>query len=253
MMTAHTLEDLAVALPGAVERGELVAYFQPQIDLETSRVVAAEALARWNHPEFGLIGPAEFIPLAEGSGLVAGIGTFMLQQACRQVAAWHAAGFDVEVAVNVSILELGVDYSDELLAVLSECGTDPSWITLEITETRAIDDLDGMTASLSKAKESGVAVSIDDFGIGHSTIDRARRLEADELKIDRSYIQGDDELLNEVRDVLEEAHAAGVRLVAEGIETEEHLRRAKELGCERGQGFLLGPPVSAEELLELLA
>ncbi len=237
-------------LRGAAERGELVAHYQPQVDLPGRRVVAVEALARWNHPEYGLIWPTDFIPAAEASGLIHSVGHHMLQIAADQLGAWRSAGLHLDLAVNVSptqLVESG--YCDDVADIVERSGIEPATLTLEITESVPITDLQGVVECLEHIRHLGVGVSIDDFGAGHTSLEQFRILPATELKLDQSIIRGDpDEAFVILEDVLAEARDRGLRVVAEGIETEEQFDLAVRLRSDRGQGYLLARPMDADAL-----
>jgi EAL domain-containing protein (putative c-di-GMP-specific phosphodiesterase class I) len=237
----------AASLTGAVARGEFAAHYQPQFDLRTGRIVAVEALARWTHPEFGSIPPDEFIAVAEQTGYVREIGRFMLHTSCRQLATWRAEGIHLEVSVNVSPVELiHPTFARDVLAILEECGTSPEEVTLEVTETLPIEDGPHLLDGLDEVRSAGLSISIDDFGVGYASVERVRDLHATELKIDKSLIR--EPAAIELEAAIAQAKARGLRIVAEGVETEAHLARARELHSDRAQGYLLGRPVPADEL-----
>lgn len=241
-------------LQGAGHRGELVAYFQPQIALPDRMVVGVEALARWNHPEFGLIAPTDFIPAAESTGLIGELGHHMLELAVQQVAAWRTTGLPLDLAVNVSPNQLSDDYCDDVSTVLDRSGLPAANLTLEITETQPIADLAGVIECLQHVRDLGVGVSIDDFGVGHASLEHFRSLPASELKLDQSIIQGSvDDATARLADVLVEARDRGLRIVAEGVETPEQLALAERLGCDRAQGFLIGAPLDADAFVRSLS
>lgn len=236
-------------LIGAVDRHEILAYYQPQIDLSTGAIVAVEALSRWQHPSRGLLQPSLFIGLAEQSDLIFEIGDEMIDNGCRCSRLWG-----VEVAVNVSAAQLAtVEFFDHLMSRLAEEALGEHSITVEITESRAIVDPEDAVRRLLQLRTRGVDVSIDDFGSGFSSLDQVLRLPVTEVKLDRSLIQGhlgDSEHV--MASVIEIAHGRGIRVVAEGIETSAHLDLARRLGCDRAQGYLLGMPTPEDEVGELL-
>lgn len=241
---ASTLAD---DLLGAAERGEIVARYQPQIDLESRQVCSVEALARWQHPERGMIPPIQFIPLAEDTGVIHDIGRMMLATACRQAALWKAQGMDLGVAVNFSATELSNDeFCTDVLDTLAHEGADPRQVTLEVTETRPVTDPAQLVDCLQGARDAGLRLAIDDFGSGYSSLHRMYRLHATELKLDGYLIRRG--VTDEVRDVVDAAHHEGARVVAEGVETLEHLQTAIDLGCDRAQGFLIAGPVPAAHI-----
>jgi len=242
-------------LHGAVERGEIVPFFQPQIDLETRKTVAVEVLCRWFHPEHGLVPPAEFIPVAEANGAILEIGKFMLDEACRAAAEWHRDGMPLEVSVNVSPIQLAApEFFDVLLDNLEQLGLPPQTLTIEITESLPISDLPIVVDRLASLRDMGLGVSIDDFGTGYSSIAQLQSLPATELKIDRSLVQDESDATQELMTaVVGVVRGRGIRIVAEGVETEAQLERVKQLGCHRAQGFLFSKPIAHDELQPLLA
>jgi EAL domain-containing protein (putative c-di-GMP-specific phosphodiesterase class I) len=255
--TAWTAVDdtnLASDLTGAAQRGEIVAYYQPQIALATGRIVAIEALSRWRHPSLGELSPDAFIPLAEETGLIHEIGRFMVEEGCRRTAAWNAGGAAIEIAINVSASQLATsDFFDHIADCVAGTSLDPRKLTLEITESQVIGDVDAAAARLSELRALGVGVSIDDFGTGYSSLEQLRNLPATELKIDRTLVQDESAttvaLMTAIVGLFKER---GLRVVAEGVETPEHLERVRELGCDRAQGFLIGQPMPSADIEELL-
>jgi EAL domain-containing protein (putative c-di-GMP-specific phosphodiesterase class I) len=245
--------DLQAELIGAVDRSEIAVFYQPQIDMVTEDIVAAEALSRWIHPTHGVLPPKAFIAEAERSELIHEIGAFMLDSGCRDVADWHEKGYGIEVAVNVSALQLGtVSFFEHLIHNLAELKLVRHSITVEITESRAITNLADAAARLMDMRDLGVDISIDDFGTGFSSVAQVLSLPATELKIDRSLVQGDPALTRQtLTTVIELAHDRGLRVVAEGVETTEQFERVRELGCDRCQGYLIGRPTSHDEIDEL--
>jgi EAL domain-containing protein (putative c-di-GMP-specific phosphodiesterase class I) len=232
-------------LQGAVARGELTAYYQPQIDLGTDRIVAVEALARWEHPTKGLLPPRDFIPRAEQSGLIHEIGGFMMETGCESGAEWHDNGLDLEVAVNVSAVQLADPaFLGGLSDLLVTHAMPPHLLTIEITESQLIRDVPSVATRLGEVADLGVGISIDDFGTGHSSLSRLRELPFSELKVDQSLIRdGDEARLSLVAIMIGLIRDRGVRVVAEGVETLEQLHRVRDFGCERAQGFFVSRPV----------
>jgi EAL domain-containing protein (putative c-di-GMP-specific phosphodiesterase class I) len=246
--------NLVSDLAGAVDRGEILAYFQPQIDVASGDVVAVEALSRWTHSEYGLIAPSVFIPLAEAHDLISEIGDFMLDEACRCAHDWCERGMDLEVAVNVSAAQLTTPaFLDRVHSNLSQRGLEPDRLTIEITESLPLMDVPEVTARLTELRDLGLGVSLDDFGTGFSTVGQLMNLPATELKIDQSLIQDAQSSGRLMLAVVEMAHDQGLRVVAEGVETEEHLAAVRELDCDRAQGYLFGRPVPLDEIESLLA
>jgi EAL domain-containing protein (putative c-di-GMP-specific phosphodiesterase class I) len=252
---SHDRERLAADLRGAVDRGEIIAYYQPQFAVDTRRIVSAEALSRWLHPELGVILPGDFIPIAEEHGLIGDIGDHMIGLGCRSAADWLHKGDSIEVAVNVSAIQLrDAGFADRLVGAIQTAGLDPQLLTIEVTESTAIIDVSSVAERLDWLRSVGVTISVDDFGTGHSSVERVIDLRAKELKIDQGLVQDDSTgariLLGAV---VAFAHDKGLRVVAEGVETEDQLDRVRELRCDRAQGYLLGRPVPRAEFDRLLA
>ena len=235
----------------AIETDQLRIHVQPQIDLATGSVAAVEGLSRWTHPTLGPIPPAEFVALAESTGLIHELGLFALRECCRIGRDWRERGFDLAVAVNVSPLQLQTDrFFDELERQLGESGLAPADLIVEVTEAERIADYATVAGRLDIIQQWGVTVSIDDFGSGHSSIERAVAVHAGELKIDRALVASGD--WDQVADAVALAHEGDMRVVAEGIETAEQLERVREAGCDRGQGFFIARPSSPDELIAWL-
>lgn len=234
----------------AIGSGQLTPVFQPIIALGTGHMIGVEALIRWQHPDRGQLPPSEFIPVAEESGLITDIGTWMLHQSCRHAAEWTEAGLIEKVTVNVSGRELvEPGYADVVADVLYRTGLDPRHLILEVTETTLDADAPDITRTLRILHEQGVRIAIDDFGTGFSTLSRLDRLPVDVLKIDRSFIanlSADPMDAPLVSAIVAFGHALGLTLVAEGIEQPHQYRTLTSLGCDEGQGFLFGVPSAPE-------
>lgn len=245
--------SIANDLHGAVDRDEIAAWFQPQVDVATGRIVAVEALSRWRHPVRGLVSPLVFIPAAEDTGLIHEIGAFMLREGCRHAARWRDSGLDLDVSVNVSAVQLSRPGVFEQLRDLLEMYELPDGtLTIEITESQLIADLKDVATRLAQLQSFGLGVSLDDFGTGHSSLAQLQDLPITELKIDRSLIQQltiGGALIGVAVTLLQER---GVRVVAEGVETDEQLERVRELRCERAQGYLFGRPMPVDEVDDVL-
>lgn len=245
-------QRLENALRGALRRGELFLVYQPQYNLDTRRPVGVEALARWRSPEFGLVPPDQFIPLAEENGAILDIGAWVVREACRQLAEWRAEGADApRMAINLSTQQIKHGRIVELLtAACAEAGVPPADIELEVTESMAMDHLATDGATLKELRALGVALSIDDFGAGHSSLGRLRRLPVHRLKIDRSFIADigrdrDDEAI--VSTIIALGKSLGLELIAEGVETEEQAAFLRQAGCELAQGWLFAKALPADE------
>jgi predicted signal transduction protein with EAL and GGDEF domain len=251
--------DLASELAGAASRGELVVRYQPLVDLTTRHVVGVEALARWRHPRHGILAPAAFIPLAEETGAIHGVGRAVLAAACAQTAAWRRAAGGRAVPhlhVNVSSRQLEHDgFAAEVGAVLAETGLPPGDLTLELTEGTLMRRTEDALARLHALKALGVRLAVDDFGTGYSSLAYLQRFPVDVLKLDKSFVDGiavtphDAEI---ARVVLALGDALGLRTVAEGVETPAQYARLRALGCGLGQGHLFAPAVDAAVVEELL-
>lgn len=245
---------LRADLSEALERGELFAYYQPQQELATSRIVSAEALCRWQHPVLGPLSPALFIPLAEELGIIRDIGLFMFAASCLAVWGWQRAGMDVEVSVNVSATQLETaEFADEAVRSVGRLGLRPGAITVEITETVPIHDLPYAVTRLDLLRSNGMGVSIDDYGVGHTSVRQLDDLPVTELKLDQSLIQSESETVqDELVALVARAHERRIRVVAEGVETFADLDRARRLRCDRVQGYLIGQPMAKDDLDSLL-
>lgn len=251
--TVHSEDRLARDLELAVDRGEIVAHYQPQIDAITGRVVAVEALCRWQHPELGAIAPDVFVPIAEETGSIHSIGRFMIEDGCRLAADWERAGLPVEVAVNVSAKQLAPDFFGHLNEFHARENIGRGRLTIEITESQMITDVPAAARDLALVRALGVNISVDDFGTGHSTVEQVISLPVTELKIDQVIVQEESEAgqrtMNAIVDLV---HRRGLRVVAEGVETTAQLDRVRRLHCDRVQGYLISRPLPRREVEEFL-
>lgn len=257
---AQARMSIAIDLRTAVERKELVAYYQPKYQLENRAILGFEALMRWRHPEHGLMSPPDFIPVAEETGLIVPMGTWILNIACRQLKAWQSKfPFPVPLSMNVnlSVKQLKdpglVAHVKELL---EETGIAPGTLKLELTESCLMTEIESAEEVLSDLKSLQVGLKLDDFGTGYSSLSYLRAIHFDSLKIDRSFVKrlsSDSESSAIVETIVKLAHALHMNVVAEGIETEGQLNELIDIGCEAGQGFYFSAPVdaaAAEKLLE---
>lgn len=255
---ARTQRRIERELSGAAGRGELRLDFQPQISVSRNRVIGAEALVRWAHPERGLLAPASFVPAAEAAGLLAEIDDWVIARACRHARAWQGYGHPVRVAVNLSPLDFRQPHLAARIAEhLARTGLAPSLLDVEITESAYLDcETCGITQQLRAIKDLGVRIAIDDFGTGYASLAYLRWLPVDVIKIDRSFIANiaqsrHDEAI--VAATVSLATALDKTVIAEGVETDRQLEVLKRLGCDKVQGYLLGRPASEEQLRQRLA
>lgn len=244
----------------AIREGEFRVYYQPLVELQTNRISEVEALVRWEHPEHGLLYPADFLSQAEETGLILEIDRFVLKEASRQVREWqerHPSEPPLVLSVNLSTKHFGQpNMVEEISQTLKETGLDPRTLKLEITESFAIENVDATDGILRKLKGQGIRVAIDDFGTGYSSLFYLKQLPIDCLKIDRSFVEGlghDPEAKALVRTTIELARALGLRVTGEGIETAEQLAQLRALGCNRGQGYYFAHPSPSDALSTLFA
>jgi EAL domain-containing protein (putative c-di-GMP-specific phosphodiesterase class I) len=257
--TALRRLELKADLQRAVDNGEFVLHFQPVIRLATGEIDGFEALIRWNHPVRGLVMPLEFVPLAEETGLVVQIGSWVLTEACRTAMALQPVGPEVQplhIAVNLSARQLqGTGIVREVAKVLLDTGLPPECLVLEITETVMMRDMALSNERLTQLKQLGVLLAVDDFGTGYSSLNYIRRFPVDILKVDKSFIDGLGEGGEEsalTAAIIELAGILNLRPVAEGIERADQLEKLLELRCELGQGFYFSEPLPLEGVEELL-
>jgi diguanylate cyclase (GGDEF)-like protein len=242
------------ALQEAFVGGELRLRYQPKVALESDRIVGAEALLYWQHPERGMVPPGEFIPLAEETGLIVAIGTWVIEEACREAARWRCSFPDIPalvVSVNVSARQFGPGLVDVVRGALSASGVEPAVLCLEVTESILMDHTEQSVAILQELAGIGISLSIDDFGTGYSSLSYLKRFPLHELKIDKSFVDGlgtNDEDTALVAAIVAMAHALDLCVVAEGVETEDQLQRLRTLGCEQAQGYHLARPGPSEAI-----
>ena len=237
------------AMRQALVSGRFRLLYQPQVRMEDGRIMGAEALLRWRDPEMGEMSPSNFIPVAEDSGFIVPIGDWVLSQAVRQAALWHAKGCSIPVAVNVSALQFQqVHFVDRVANVLAVSGLPPSLLELELTESILVHDADDALQRLHALKRLGLQLSIDDFGTGYSSLAYLKRFPIGKLKIDRSFVRGlprDDSDAGIVRAILQMARALNMKVIAEGVETEEQRQFLRDAGCDEFQGYLFAPALDA--------
>lgn len=259
MQAAVTLRaSLLSGLREALRKQQFLLYYQPQVD-RRGRIVGAEALVRWQCPDRGMVSPAEFIPVAEESGLIHPLGHWVLETACTQLAMWGARpeSADLSLAINVSAPQFSrPDFVEQLLDVLDKTGANPHRLKLELTESLLVNNVEDVIAKMFALKENGVGFALDDFGTGYSSLAYLRRLPLDQLKIDQSFVQDLLEDSNSVaiaRTIIVLSQTMGFSVIAEGVETEAQRKLLASLGCHACQGYLFGRPQPAETLDELLA
>jgi diguanylate cyclase (GGDEF)-like protein/PAS domain S-box-containing protein len=254
---ARERQSIEEDLRHALERNEFELHYQPKVNFKTGEISGAEALLRWTHPTRGPVPPKQFIPVAEASGLILGIGAWVLREACRQAKAWADRSLPIRsVAVNVSAIEFrSRGFLGGLLAILDETGLDPRSLELEVTESVLMERLEVTVPLLQSLRERGIRVTIDDFGTGYSSLSYLQRFPLDALKIDQSFsrqaagIPGDTAILGAI---ISMGRSLSLRVIVEGVESAGHIEFLKAQGCDEGQGLFLGPPVPAEQFATLL-
>lgn len=241
----------------ALEKEEFVLYYQPQVDIFSSRINGMEALLRWNHPRLGFISPSEFIPLAEETGLILPIGEWVLRTACKQNKAWQLAGFTpLKMAVNISPLQFHQqNFVDIVLRALQDSGLEPHYLELEVTESIAMYHVDRVIEKLQTLRELGVHISMDDFGTGYSSLSYLKKFPINKLKIAQQFVRDitddpDDAAI--VQAIMAMAHSLKLNVIAEGVETEEQLSFLLDVKCREIQGFIYSRPIPAMEFTNLL-
>ncbi|MGB0112107.1 MAG: GGDEF domain-containing phosphodiesterase, partial [Ilumatobacteraceae bacterium] len=238
-------------LASAIDRDQFRLVFQPIVDLATRRVVGAEALLRWHHPTRGAVAPSEFIPIAERAGLIIPIGKWVLEHSVQAAARWQANG-PQQVSVNVSALQIrSPDFVSHVEAALAASGLDPHRLTLEITETLLVEEIESASSNLAELRALGVLIAIDDFGTGYCSLSYLQRFPVDVVKIDRQFVDELDDPSSRTslaEMILHLTSGLKVKSVAEGIERPAQLKALTDLGCDLGQGYLLSGPLESDEL-----
>lgn len=247
---------LETNLRRAIQNDELLLHYQPRVSVDTLEITGVEALIRWRHPQLGLVPPAEFIPLAEDTGLILPIGEWVLREACRQNKSWQEQGFaPIQVAVNISARQFHQeDLAATVIRILNETGLSPAYLELELTESSIMQSPEVVSGILNQLKRRGVKISIDDFGTGFSSMASLKRLPIDALKVDQSFVRDattDPDDASLVMAIITLAHNLRLKVVAEGVETEEQLRFLHLLRCDEIQGYLFSRPLPADEFVAL--
>lgn len=254
----HSPRRLALAggMRQAINEGQIQLYYQPKADLRTGRIMGVEALARWDHPEFGIVGPSEFVPIAEQTGLITPLTSFVLDAAISQVHAWKDAGLELSVAVNLSARSfLDTQLAVEIPRLLAKWDVEAELLELEITESMLMTDPARAEATLTRLSRIGLTLSVDDFGTGYSSLANLKRLPVDVIKIDKSFVMemavdASDAAI--VRSTIDLAHNLGLRVVAEGVESEDAWRHLEALGCDFAQGYFLSRPLPADAATRMI-
>src|SRR4051794_38403486 len=254
----HSPRRLALAggMRSAISEGQITLYYQPKADLRTGRISGVEALARWTHPEFGIVGPSEFVPIAEQTGLITPLTSFVLDAALRQIKQWKDSGLDLSIAVNLSARSfLDTHLAVEIPRLLNKWQVDAEQLELEITESMLMTDPARAEATLDRLSRIGLTLAVDDFGTGYSSLANLKRLPVDVIKIDKSFVMemavdASDAAI--VRSTIDLAHNLGLRVVAEGVESEDAWRHLEALGCDYAQGYFLSRPLPADAATRLI-
>lgn len=257
-MNRRALERLKLEsnLRRALEREELELYYQPQMELQSGKMVGAEVLLRWKHADQGMISPATFIPLAEETGLIVPIGQWILETVCARNKEWERTGLPiVKLAVNISAKQFRPDLPRMVADILARHELDPQFLELEITESMIMQNVEGVIAMMDEFQLLGIGLSLDDFGTGYSSLSYLKRFPIDKLKIDQSFVRGitkdaDDEAIT--RAIISLSRNLGLRVIAEGVETEDQLSFLRAAGCEKIQGYYYSRPLPEAEFVKFL-
>jgi EAL domain-containing protein (putative c-di-GMP-specific phosphodiesterase class I) len=258
-MRVASVEQLALetSLRKAIFKNEFVVHYQPKMNLASNRITSVEALVRWQHPTMGLLPPADFIPLAEETGLISAIGELVLERSCRQAHKWQKQGLgEICVSVNPSAHQFRKgNVAETIDRVLSTTELSPHLLELELTESLIMEDMEQNIELLQQLRSRGVELALDDFGTGYSSLSYLKRFPVDTLKIDRSFIMELDKNPGDAaitRAIIDMAHSLKMNVIAEGVETADHLSILRDMHCDSIQGYLISRPVPESELLELL-
>ncbi|MEG0614797.1 MAG: bifunctional diguanylate cyclase/phosphodiesterase, partial [Oscillospiraceae bacterium] len=250
-------EILEKELQEAIDKKQFELYYQPKVDIHTEKIVGAEALIRWNHPQRGVVSPIEFIPIAEEMGIIGEIGKWTLETACTQNKLWQNSGFKpIKVSVNISSIEF---YQSDIVGIvkktLAKANLSPEWLEIELTESMALVDMEETVFKMNALRDIGVGLSMDDFGTGYSSLSYIQNLPIDELKLDKSFINKialDDTTQNIISAIINLAKIIGLVVVAEGVEVREQFNLLKMMDCNLIQGYLFSKPVKITEIVNMM-
>ncbi len=252
-MNADMAEQLKLQsdLLQAVDQDEFILYYQPQIDLVNGRIIGAEALIRWHHPQMGMVPPMKFIPMAESSGAIVRIGQWVIKEACRQASLWHQRGIDITIAVNISPIQFKRGNLEGVVReALEKTGLSPCHLELEVTESTMMHDTENTLRTVQSLREIGVQFSIDDFGTGYSSLSYLKRFAVNKLKIDQSFVRDilkDQEDAIIVKTIIQMAKSLNLKTIAEGVENAEVLAVLEQYGCDEVQGYYFAKPMDSGE------
>ena len=249
--------SLETDLRQAIDKGEFLLHYQPQVDIRRWEIVGVEALIRWPHPERGMVSPMSFIPLAEEIGLIDQIGQWVLRTACAQQVTWSACGLgDITIAVNLSAVQFQqAALLDTIRTIVRETGVDPARMELELTESTAMQQAENAVGTFNQLKEMGFSLSIDDFGTGYSSLAYLKRFPIDTIKIDRAFVKDLDTESEQAAiaiAIIAMAHGLKLRVLAEGVETQPQLDILRDQGCDAIQGYYFSQPLPAERVEQLI-
>lgn len=250
-------DEIAVnQIDDGIKNDEFVLHYQPQVNLVTGRITGIEALVRWNHPKYGLVYPNIFLPVTEKTGYIRQMGEYLLRKACTEAKELELQGFKVKLGVNISALQFkDANFVEMIKSILAETGLNPNYLELEITENMVIQPTKLMINKMKDLKALGIHFSIDDFGTGYSSLGYLRDFPFDTLKIDRSFVHNisSDDINNSiVESIVNLGKKLNLRIIAEGVETEEEALELKELGIQEIQGYIFSKPVPFEQLKKVL-
>ena len=255
-VSTYKVFSLRNELQHALTHNQFMIYYQPIVNVVTKEIEAVEALLRWNHPDWGIVPPNEFIPFAEESGAIIQIGEWVLQNVCRNVSLWHEAGYYIRAAVNLSIVQfLQPDLVNMIEYILEENNLDSKWLTIEITESTTIEQEEKMFDKLNQLRKLGVHIALDDFGTGYASFNKLIEIKPSILKLDSSLIKRipTEKVSTEiVTSIIQLAHRLSIKVVAEGVETVEQEKFVADLECDWIQGYLYSKPVTGREFLKML-